>query len=51
MPGAKVDPHETPIPTQALDALESMAATTALEVQPAMRTPLSPIRNNRRARR
>jgi hypothetical protein len=26
MPGAKVNPHEVPIPTESLDALESIAA-------------------------
>jgi RND family efflux transporter MFP subunit len=27
LPGAKVDPHEVPVPTESLDALESIAAT------------------------
>jgi RND family efflux transporter MFP subunit len=39
MPGAKVDPHEIPVPTESLDALESIAAGPPSTQAPlAMRT-------------
>src|SRR6202140_2687354 len=39
MPGAKVDPHEIPVPTESLDALESIAARPPIrQTPPAMRT-------------
>jgi RND family efflux transporter MFP subunit len=39
MPGAKVDPHEIPVPTESLDALESIAAgPPSRQVPLAMRT-------------
>jgi RND family efflux transporter MFP subunit len=39
MPGAKVDPHEIPVPTESLSALESIAARPPItQTPPAMRT-------------
>jgi RND family efflux transporter MFP subunit len=39
MPGAKVDPHEIPVPTESLSALESIAARPQItQTPPAMRT-------------
>ncbi len=38
-PGAKVDPHEVPVPTESLDALESIAAgPPTTQAPPGMRT-------------
>jgi len=43
MPGAKVDPHEVPIPTESLDALESIAAMPPQsQAPPAMRPATQP---------
>jgi RND family efflux transporter MFP subunit len=39
MPGAKVNPHEIPVPTESLSALESLAARPPItQTPPAMRT-------------
>jgi membrane fusion protein, multidrug efflux system len=39
MPGTKVDPHEVPVPTKSLDALESIAAgPSASQARPETRT-------------
>jgi hypothetical protein len=39
MPGAKVNPHEIPVPTESLSALESIAARPPItQTPPAMRT-------------
>lgn len=39
MPGAKVNPHEIPVPTESLSALESIAARSPItQTPPAMRT-------------
>src|SRR5258708_32748589 len=38
MPGAKVNPHEIPVPTESLSALESIAARPITQTPPAMRT-------------
>ena len=39
MPGAKVDPHEIPVPTESLSALESISARPPIkQTPPAMRT-------------
>ena len=37
MPGTKVNPHEVPIPTESLNALESVAAAPPI-APPGMRT-------------
>jgi membrane fusion protein, multidrug efflux system len=43
MPGAKVDPHEIPIPTESLDALESIAAMPPpAPAPPALRSAAQP---------
>jgi RND family efflux transporter MFP subunit len=51
MPGTKVIPHEVPVPTQSLDALESIAAGPPSTQAPlAMQTAAQSLRNHQRKR-
>jgi hypothetical protein len=46
MPGVKVYPHEVPVPTESLDALETIAAGPPITQPPsAMRTAAQSVRN------